>query len=30
MELNEIKSIQDVCQFMEDNIGYGWIDINGE
>ena len=30
MELNEIKCAQDVYQFLEDNIEYGWIDINGQ
>ena len=30
MELNEIKSPKDVYQFIDDNIEYGWIDINGE
>ena len=30
MELNEIKSSHDVYQFIDDNIEYGWIDINRE
>ena len=30
MELNEIKSAQDVYKFIDDNIEYGWIDINGQ
>lgn len=29
MELDEIKNPQDVYQFIDDNIEYGWIDING-
>ena len=29
MKLDDIKSPKDVYQFMEENIGYGWIDING-
>ena len=29
MELNKIKSAQDVYKFMDNNIEYGWIDING-
>ena len=29
MELDKIKSPQDVYKFMCDNIQYGWIDING-
>ena len=29
MELNDIKTPNDVYQFMCDNIEYGWIDING-
>lgn len=28
MNLNKIKCSQDVYKFMEDNIEYGWIDIN--
>lgn len=30
MELNEIKTSKDVYQFIDDNIAYGWIDINGQ
>ena len=30
MNIDEIKSFQDVYQFMVDNIEYGWIDIYGE
>ena len=30
MELSEIKSPEDVYQFIDDNIEYGWLDINGE
>ena len=30
MELNEIKIPKDVYQFIDDNIEYGWIDINGK
>lgn len=29
MEINEIKSSQDVYKFMTNNIEYGWIDVNG-
>lgn len=29
MELNDIKTPNDVYRFMCDNIEYGWIDING-
>lgn len=29
MKINEIKKASDVYQFMEDNIKYGWLDING-
>lgn len=29
MDLSKIKCSQDVYQFMNDNIEYGWIDING-
>ena len=28
MEINEIKYPRDVYQFIDDNIEYGWIDIN--
>lgn len=30
MELSEIKSPEDVYQFIDDNIEYGWIDISGK
>ena len=30
MELSEIKRPEDVYQFLDDNIEYGWIDINGK
>lgn len=30
MELNEIKCSKDVYQFIDDNIAYGWVDINGQ
>ena len=30
MELSEIKRPEDVYQFLDDNIKYGWIDINGK
>ncbi len=30
MELNEIKTSQDIFKYMCDNIEYGWIDVNGE
>ena len=29
MEINEIQCSQDVYKYVEDNIEYGWIDING-
>lgn len=29
MELEEIKCSRDVYKFMEENISYGWMDING-
>ena len=28
MKLKEIKTSKDVYQFIDDNIAYGWIDIN--
>lgn len=28
MKLNEIKTSKDVYRFIDDNIAYGWIDIN--
>lgn len=30
MKLNEIKTSKDVYQFIDDNIAYGWIDINNQ
>ncbi len=30
MKLTEIKCSQDVYQFIDENIEYGWIDINGK
>ena len=30
MKINEIKTPDDILEFMNDNIEYGWIDINGE
>jgi hypothetical protein len=30
MNLEEIKTPQDILQFMKDNIKYGWLDINNE
>lgn len=30
MEQYEIKTPQDVLQFMKEHITYGWIDVNGE
>lgn len=29
MKINEIKNSQDVYRYMEENIKYGWIDVNG-
>lgn len=29
MTIEEIKTPDDILQFMEDNIRYGWLDING-
>ena len=29
MNLEEIRCSKDVYKFMEDNINYGWIDVNG-
>ena len=29
MDINEIKTPQDVLEFMKQNIKYGWLDING-
>ncbi|MBP3597573.1 MAG: transglutaminase domain-containing protein [Clostridia bacterium] len=30
MKLNEIKTSKDVYRFIDDNIAYGWIDINNQ
>ena len=30
MKIEEIKTPRDVYQFMDENIKYGWIDINGQ
>ena len=30
MTINEIKTPQDVLEFMKENIKYGWLDINDE
>ena len=30
MNINNIKTPQDILQFMDDNIKYGWLDINNE
>ena len=30
MTINEIKSPQDILDFMNENIKYGWLDINNE
>lgn len=30
MKLEDIKTPEDILKFMEDNIQYGWIDVNGE
>ena len=30
MTIEEIKTPEDVLSFMNDNIKYGWLDINGE
>ncbi|MBW6411191.1 transglutaminase domain-containing protein [Clostridium weizhouense] len=30
MDINEIKFPKDIFQYMNDNIEYGWIDINGD
>lgn len=30
MRIDDIKSPQDILEFMKSNIKYGWIDINGE
>lgn len=30
MKINELKSPEDIFEYMNSNIDYGWIDINGE
>lgn len=30
MELDKIKTPEDILEFMKNNIKYGWLDINGE
>ena len=30
MQIDQIKTSQDVYKFMDENIEYGWIDYNGE
>ena len=30
MITKEIKTPEDILQFMKENIKYGWLDINGE
>ena len=30
MNVEEIKTTQDVYTFIDENIKYGWIDYNGE
>ncbi len=30
MKIDEIKTPEDILQFMKDNIRYGWLDINDE
>lgn len=30
MTINEIKTPEDILDFMNENIRYGWLDINGE
>ena len=30
MKIDDIKTPEDILKFMNDNIEYGWIDINGE
>lgn len=30
MKIEDIKSPEDILEFMKNNIKYGWIDINGE
>lgn len=28
MQINDIKPPEDILNFMNDNIKYGWLDIN--
>ena len=30
MKMEDIKTPQDVLEFMKKNVGYGWVDVNGE
>ena len=30
VKIEDIKSPEDILEFMKNNIKYGWIDINGE
>ena len=30
MEIKDIKTPEDILEFMKENIKYGWLDINGE
>ena len=30
MTINDIKTPEDILEFMNENIRYGWLDINGE
>ena len=30
MKINDIKTPEDILEFMQENINYGWLDINGE
>ena len=30
MEMKDIKSPQDILEFMKKNIKYGWLDVNNE
>jgi len=30
MKLEDVKTPEDILKFMDDNIQYGWIDVNGE
>ena len=30
MQIKDIKTPEDILKFMEENIKYGWLDINGE